>query len=528
MIRILALLVAMSTITVAGCAQFSNFDITFEPVHIEEWTGVQSFAMGHQGQEVVIIGGRRDGLHRRQPWASFDIPGHNTSIVVLNLETLESWSWDITGLPMDVEDQLSSTNINFYQDDGTLVLAGGYGYSRLRSDHTTFEGLIAINLENLIDAIKANDVSPDLFKYTSDPRFAVTGGGLLKLYNKYYLAAGQRFEGRYNPMNHPTFTQEYTEQVRRFRMDPSTLQVEWLDPFEDTDLLHRRDLNVQPVITEDGQEAFVLYSGVFQKAADLPFLNAVLVDTSGVTEVSGLMQIFNQYHCATIPVFDIDHSEMTTIFFGGMAQYYMDTGQLVKDDNVPFVNTIARVVRNADGEYYEERMAAEMPGLLGSSAEFFINPDLPVFSNEVIDWASVDSDTALLGYIVGGIASTERNIFFINDGTQSETYPTILKVFAYKRVNTSVSDIDNEIFIHAFPNPSDGRITVNLSIKKKGRVNIDLFDQEGQLIRQLFEEELSAGWHSFDLVLPDQAISGSYLLMVRNNDAVGRRTVIIK
>ena len=99
---------------------------------------------------------------------------------------------------------------------------------------------------------------------------------------------------------------------------------------------------------------------------------------------------------------------------------------------------------------------------------------------------------------------------------------------ATERVYTSTrEDKEEDLFVHAFPNPSDGRMTVNFSMKKKGRVHIDLFDQEGQLIRELFEEELSAGWHSYDLIIPDLVNSGHYLLIVRSGESTGRCSVII-
>ena len=48
------------------------------------------------------------------------------------------------------------------------------------------------------------------------------------------------------------------------------------------------------------------------------------------------------------------HPKMKCIpFFGGIAQYYMENGQIIKDDNVPFVKTIAGVTRHTNGQMME-------------------------------------------------------------------------------------------------------------------------------------------------------------------------------
>src|SRR5690606_29768471 len=56
-------------------AQTSPFQVELEPYPINGLPGVQSYAQGEYDGEWVIIGGRTDGLHRRQPWATFDEAG---------------------------------------------------------------------------------------------------------------------------------------------------------------------------------------------------------------------------------------------------------------------------------------------------------------------------------------------------------------------------------------------------------------------------------------------------------------------
>jgi len=69
----------------------SEYTVKLEPLTLSEFAGVQSFSWGQSGDEVLIVGGRLDGLHRRQPFASFDSAGHNNQLIVLNLKTLQVW-----------------------------------------------------------------------------------------------------------------------------------------------------------------------------------------------------------------------------------------------------------------------------------------------------------------------------------------------------------------------------------------------------------------------------------------------------
>jgi hypothetical protein len=119
-------------------SQTAPFNITIEPIEIAELGGLQSFAFGQYDGKWLIIGGRLDGLHRRQPFAAFDQAGHNTQLIVVDPVSLQKWSAPITSLSVPLQEQLKSTNMQFYQVGNYLYLTGGYGYSETIGDHTTF------------------------------------------------------------------------------------------------------------------------------------------------------------------------------------------------------------------------------------------------------------------------------------------------------------------------------------------------------------------------------------------------------
>ena len=310
-----------------------------------------------------------DGLHIRQPFASFDIAGHNTQLIVVDPETLQKWSTSLTSLPISIQEQLQSTNMEFYQNEDYLYLVGGYGYSATIADYTTFDKLTAVDVPSTINAIINNTSITDHFRQITDDQFQVTGGGLDKINNTYYLVGGQKFLGRYNPMgpdHGPGFIQEYTNQIRKFQIsdDGNTITIDHLPSITDAINLHRRDYNATAQIFPDGAEGLTAFSGVFQTSVNFPYLNCVNIDSTGYIVNNDFSQYFNHYHCANVPLYSATQNEMHTVFFGGIAQYYENLGIIIQDDNVPFVKTIARVTRDSEGNMVEYKLPNEMPSFL--------------------------------------------------------------------------------------------------------------------------------------------------------------------
>ncbi len=474
-------------------SQSETFDIHIEPINIQGVGGLQSFAWGQDDGKWLIIGGRLDGLHQRQPFAAFDVAGHNNQIIVIDPSTKQKWSIGLSSLPVGIQEQLSSTNMEFHQDGEMLYMVGGYGYSATFGDHTTYAKMTAVNVKNTIQAvINGNSVTP-YFRQISDSKFGVTGGYLNKIYNTYYLTGGQKFIGRYNPMgpdHGPGFEQEYTDAIRKFNIndDGALLSVTHLTNTIDKVNLHRRDYNVLPQIMPNGEEGLTAFSGVFQQTVDLPFLNCVNIDSSGYKPDPNFLQYYNHYHCAHIPLYSESKNEMHNVFFGGIAQYYENQGLLIKDDNVPFVKTIARVTRDLNGKMTEYKLPIEMPTYLGAGSEFIPTPGLQQYSNGVLKLDELENDTTLVGYIYGGIASNAKNIFFTNTGTQSNASSQIFKVYLTNKNTVGSNEINDSslgnLKIDIFPNPNKGSFEVRYNLIKASKVKISIYDLEGHKLEE--------------------------------------------
>jgi len=495
---ILIFLLAL-TFTLPAHAQTAPFQISIEPFNIAGLEGVQSFVAGQHDGKWLILGGRLDGLHRRQPWATFDSAGQNTQMVVADPIAQQTWSAPLASLPAGIKEQLSSTNMEFYQDGIYLYIIGGYGYSITADDHITHPVITAIKVPDVINAVVSGTSFSSYFRQVPDEQFAVTGGYLNKIYDTYYLTGGQRFDGRYNPMNNPTFTQEYTNSIRKFLIadDGTNLTVTHLATITDTINLHRRDYNVAPQIMPDGQEGLTAFSGVFQVDADLPFLNCVNIDSTGYSVNNAFSQYYNHYHCANVPLFSASTNEMHNLFFGGIAQYYDSAGILVQDNNVPFAKTIARVTRTADGTMAEYKLPVEMPALLGAGSEFIRAENLPEYNNEVLKLDDITADVTLLGYIFGGIHSSSANIFWINNGTQSNASDVIFKVYLHRNQQTGADELNSQstctLHMQVYPNPNDGNIFLRFNLKTIIEVRLTISDGSGKKLENSILTDLNPG-----------------------------------
>lgn len=411
----------------------SNLSVTLQEVPVANLPALQSYVLGEAEGKWLVVGGRKDGLHKRRPFEAFVAADNNSTMYVIDVATGSVWSASVATLSPTLAAQLQSTNMQSYQRGEQLYVIGGYGYSAAAGDHVTHGFMTAIHVPATIAAIIANAPIAPHIRQIADERLAVTGGYLGELDGMFYLAGGQRFTGRYNPMgptHGPGFVQEYTNEIRRFHVqdDGTNIVIADYAAWHDDANLHRRDYNMVPQVFPDGSRGFTMFTGVFQYDKNEPWLNTVDIRASGHQVVPGFQQLLSQYHSAHVPLFDAQHNEMHTLFFGGMAQYFYDgTGVLRQDNNVPFVRTISMVTRSADGSM-KEFAIGEMPALLGASAEFITNPTAPVLPNGVLTLGDVPAAGIELGYILGGIQSTAPNVFFSDTAGASVASAKLFRV----------------------------------------------------------------------------------------------------
>ena len=508
-----------------------QYEVALSPVAVEGLGGLQSYAVGTYNGEWLLVGGRLDGLHQRQPFASFSSDGKNQDLIVVNPKTQEVWRAPLATLPTSIKEQLSSTNMQFYQDNDKLLCTGGYAYSPTLGDHITFPYLTVIDIPQTISDIKSNTLKSSNFFQMEDETFRVTGGGLNKIDDVYYLVGGQKFMGRYNPMGPnfgPGFEQEYTNEVRKFKLETSGgISVEILNSIHDEMHLHRRDYNLVPYLS-NGERELMVFSGVFRNTVDLPWLYPVKITKNDYTPIEDFTQYFNHYHCGYLPIYNPEEKEMSTIFFGGIAQFYVEDDLLVQDNDVPFVNTIAEVSRDQSGAMKETRLAQTLPGYLGAGSVFILDSETQLTDDDIVDGSKIGNEYQDVGYLYGGIRSSLPNIFWINTGQESEASNTIYKV-SIRKVNdiSSVSSIEKSEHLQFYPNPANKLVRMSIHIERPAELSVAITDSMGKHIHtQVIKKEETVQGKNI-LVLDNVNIGyGAFYYTVKIGSKVLTRKVI--
>lgn len=508
------------------------FQITIEAENFSNFPGLQSFAIAEYDGKWIILAGRKDGLHRRQPFAAFAPAGANSTLYVADITDKTLVSVDLSSLPVSLQEQLSATNLLFVQRDEVLYLAGGYGFSTTQNSFVTYPYLTAVDLPTLLAAVAAQQPITAAFTFIEDERFRVTGGYMHQLNDEFFLVGGQNFRGRYNPMgpNHgPGFFQAYTNAIKRFAInhtDEGNLVVTNYQETIDSLNLHRRDYNLVHQIFPDGSRGFTAFSGVFRYDADLPWLNTVDIKPEGYTVNNAFQQYLNQYHTASTGLYDATTNKMYSLFLGGISQYFIDEeGALTEDVNVPFVRTISLVERNAAGQMTEYKVG-DMPALLGSSAEFVLAANVPADEYGLIQLDQLPAGRQLLGYVVGGIESTQPNILFQdNNGSMSMASGRVWRVYLEPAVPTYTQAVAESYFAALVsPNPNDGRFTLSFLLPADDEVALSLTNVQGQVIDEA-RWTLTPGSYEW---APESTLSpGTYYLRLQGRRFGVTRQVVV-
>jgi hypothetical protein len=484
------------------------YDVVLTPVTISGLPGLHSYAFGQHEGKWLIIGGRKDGLHARQPFNAFPGSQNNTDIYVVDIATRQTWTTTLNSLTTGLKEQLQSTNMNFYQEGNTLFIIGGYAYATSANDHITHDKLTSVDVPNLITAVINGTGISSCFKQIANANFAITGGQLGKIGNEYYLIGGHRFDGRYNPMNGPSFTQTYSNQIRKFEIDNSGSQLSVSNYSEVTDAvhLHRRDYNLLPQVFPNGELGYTISSGVFQINADLPFLYPVDVKASGYFPQMSFNQYLSNYHSGKACLYDINSNKMHNLFFGGISQYYYNNGSLIQDNTVPFIKTISRVTRNSSGNLTEYVLPVQMPNLKGTGAEFIPNQNLPHYSNEVIKLSNIAVNEFVIGHLYGGIQSSSTSAFTDNQTNLTNSDPTVYEVKLVYNTALSHDSIDgsNPFEFTVYPNPSvNDVVNIDFSIPYPADLEYILSSVDGKILSEGMIDGLKTGNNTMSFKLEE-------------------------
>ncbi len=454
------------------------FSVELEEVTWSAWPGLHSFAAGEWDGRWIIATGRTGGLHGFLPPSPFSVTEANRNIFMLDPVTGEQWSADIFSLPDAISDQLRSTNAEFIQIDKYLYIFGGYGKDTVSDNFITFPSMIAIDLEQLSDALLTGAGISSAFRQIEDSLFQVTGGEIEMLGDKIYLFGGHVFTGEYSKPASPAFTQVYTNELRKFILadDGTTISISDIEIIKDTANFHRRDLNFVPVMTAGEIEGLAAWSGVFQYDADWVWFHPVYFFDDGYAVDTNFSQVLNHYTCPVMGIYDSVSENYYATFFGGIGQnYYNEDLDTIKQDlNVPFVNDISTIIKYADGTTEQLPMHISFDALLGSNMAFILSDTIPQYENGVIKLHQLDGNT-FAGYLFGGIDALLPNF------TPSTASNRLFKVWINYEAPISVDEEENGI-VKIYPNPAHDYFVIKNNAALPV-TSVQLFNQLGEEIK---------------------------------------------
>lgn len=403
-----------STPTTPAPAAAIPYSFSLDGFSIEGFPGLHSAVVAGAPEKLLIIGGRRNGLHGfpqghdAAKGPSFPKTEANDTIYALDLTNKKLLGTAPVGtLPLKVANQFKATNTEYELVNGWLYIMGGYGADSKTGTLSTLGYVTVVNFDALANAVinkqplDAAFASANVVQF-DHPALAITGGDLDVLPDSsgatsFVLAFGQQYDGDYTVSGGLT-NQVYSDGVRVFQFtypansnkpsgvnflaavpNPPGTQMDPENPY------HRRDYTLKASLDSSGNRRLVAYGGVFKGGRIEGFLNPVFIGpgskTVTVTPNTSTSQLMNQYDTAAIQLFDNRAGSQTiyTTFFGGISQYYWDaaTKSLKHDelnlsqgiDGLPFINSISTLkmpVSNDTGTQYlhvEQTMPPTSPKL---------------------------------------------------------------------------------------------------------------------------------------------------------------------
>lgn len=449
------------------------YSLTLEGFAIDGFPGLHSAAIAGAPEKLVMIGGRRNGLHgfpansTAGQAPAFPKTEANDTIYVLDLKNRKLLgSAQIGSLPPKVVKQFMATNTEYELLNGWFYVIGGYASDPQTGSFSTLGCVTVVNFDALADAVINKRPLDDAFASANVVQFdhlalAITGGELELLPDAsgatdFVLAFGQQFDGEYTTGG-GLVNQIYSDGVRVFQFTyppnsakPSAVNFMTAVPnspgtqMDPENPYHRRDYTLLPSVDASGKRRLVAYGGVFKGGRIEGFLNPVFIGSGSgtvtLTPNTKTTQLLSQYDTASIQLFDNRGGSGTiyTTFFGGISQYYWDNASqslkrdplnLNKTDNpkdgLPFINSVSTLkmpTSNDTGIQYLHTgatfpPASAVPTCTGSSGntsapyggtecKFVIASGVPLATPGVLQLNAITS-TSVVGYMVGGIASTE-------------------------------------------------------------------------------------------------------------------------
>lgn len=403
--------------------------ITLEPVNSSQLPPLQQYIGVSDNNRWLIMGGLTSGIHR------LNLQFANDSIYVFdtNINKLYSIKLSDTDLPPAVVQQLLSVFPVPYRDNSTnteYLIGGFFENNPANSTFITLNTITSFDIPGIINAIVNNQTNLAQYVHYSNayPQFQVTGGGLNKIGNVFYLVFGQICTGD----EECSVSQQYTNTIYPFTTDPTLRNVNFGESVSTTDNsgsgFRRRDYDLVPLANTGGLIAMAAGSqpGVNPDVITPPWTNVIGINANngGVQyDNNWMIQQANQYNNAFISMYDATRTTSYVATFAGLSDLYWDqNNNLVYTSATPYGNILDMISYKTSGakqEYvnstpvYNTTSQQNVPLYMGLGTGF-LKAGNYYDNNDVLHLENMRGKT-LVGYLYGGVISSSQDIFHQNN-----------------------------------------------------------------------------------------------------------------
>ena len=124
------------------------------------------------------------------------------------------------------------------------------------------------------------------------------------------------------------------------------------------------------------------------------------------------------------------------------------------------------------------------------------------------------------------------NIFFINDGSQSNANNQILKVYINKPEALSVDDLNessiDSLNLIVYPNPNDGNLKISFNLTKTEDITLTIYDLKGAIIDKTKLKNLSTGINHYEKEIKNLKNGSVYLISLETENQKTTHQLVIK
>jgi len=184
----------------------------------------------------------------------------------------------------------------------------------------------------------------------------------------------------------------------------------------------------------------------------------------------------------------------------------------------------------AESEYHTLVASELSGGGEGNFVRFFFDP--PVQLTAGTDYLAAVQHFGGADVVVGASGDVPAQSSFIYRSTASEWFyltvaPMIRMAFAEVLLGITPDDVQNGVGLgQNTPNPANELTTVNYTLENSAKVNMELHDINGKLVRILAEGTMSAGEHRVDINTSDLQ-NGVYFYVLTTDGAVSTKRMTV-